>query len=176
MTDNKQSLAAGASKFADDDDESDKESVSSFEEVAKPVERRSYAAPRQEEKSAGLSASRAPEPAAAKPTPAPTMPATQPGSTLMSSSSSTPAASSTTTSSAPAAGGPASALRDALAEIKSQLEHQNRLLSDQADQVALLVRKVSHLESKLGSAQEPSDREKDERIRQLELELEEARS
>lgn len=162
MTDNKQSLAAGASKFADD--ESDKESTSSFEEVAKPVERRSFAAP-----SAAPSASRAPEPdAAAKPTPAPTMPTTQPGSTLTS----TPAA----TQSTPAAGGPASALRDALADIKSQLDNNNRLLSDQADQMALLVRKVSHLESKLGSAQEPSDREKDERIRQLELELEEARS
>ena len=48
-------------------------------------------------------------------------------------------------------------------------------MSDQSDQIALLVREVSHLKGKLGS-HEPSDREKDERIRQLELELEEARS
>jgi coronin-1B/1C/6 len=49
-------------------------------------------------------------------------------------------------------------------------------MSDQSDQIALLVREVSNLKTKLGSSQEPSDREKDERIRQLELELEEARS
>lgn len=49
-------------------------------------------------------------------------------------------------------------------------------MSDQSDQIALLIREVTQLKSKLGSSQGPSDREKDERIRQLELELEEARS
>jgi coronin-1B/1C/6 len=48
-------------------------------------------------------------------------------------------------------------------------------MSDQSGQIALLVREVTHLKSKVGG-QGPSDREKDERIRQLELELEEARS
>ena len=47
-------------------------------------------------------------------------------------------------------------------------------MSDQSDQIALLLRKVNQLETKVGS--QSSDREKDERIRELELELEEARS
>ncbi|KAH3907881.1 coronin [Parastagonospora nodorum] len=171
MNDNKQSLAAGASKFADDD-VSDKASESSFEEVTKPVSRHTATASRQEEKTRGPAITRDPEPTPAKPTPAPTMAPSEPGATLKSSEH-TPSAST----SAPAAssGGPASALRDALSDIKSQLEHQNRVMSDQSDQIALLVREVSHLKGKLGS-HEPSDREKDERIRQLELELEEARS
>jgi coronin-1B/1C/6 len=62
-----------------------------------------------------------------------------------------------------------------IGDIKSQLEHQNMVMSDQSDQIALLLREVSQLKLKASSS-EPSDREKDERIRQLELELEEARS
>lgn len=170
MNDNKQSLAAGASKFADDD-LSDKESESSFEEVAKPVSRSTVTAARQEEKTRGPAISKAPEPApapvTAKPTPAPATEPSEPGATLKSPEP--------TPSSAPSTGGPASALRDALSDIKSQLEHQNRVMSDQSDQIALLVREVTQLKTKMGS-QGPSDREKDERIRQLELELEEARS
>jgi coronin-1B/1C/6 len=168
MNDNKQSLAAGASKFANND-ASDKESESSFEEVAKPVSRPTTTATRQEEKPRAATISRAPEP-----TPAPTMTPSEPGATLKSADP-TPASSAPASTPAPSSGGPASALRDALGDIKSQLEHQNRVMSDQSDQIALLVREVTQLKSKLG-AHEPSAREKDERIRQLELELEEARS
>lgn len=46
-------------------------------------------------------------------------------------------------------------------------------MSDQSDQIALLMREVNQLKVKLNQG---SDREKDERIRELELELEEARS
>jgi coronin-1B/1C/6 len=163
MNDNKQSLAAGASKFADDD-VSDKESESSFEEVAKPVSRPTATATRQEEKI----------PAATKPTPASTITPSEPGATLKSADT-TPSAAAPSSTPAPSSGGPAAVLRDTLSDIKSQLEHQTRVMSDQSDQIALLVREVTQLKSKLGS-HEPSDREKDERIRQLELELEEARS
>lgn len=171
MNDNKQSLAAGASKFADDD-VSDKESESSFEEVAKPVSRPTATTTRQEEKTRGP-VIKEPEPAPVKSTPAPAIAPSEPGATLKSADPTPSSAPSSTP--APSSGGPASALRDALSEIKSQLEHQNRVMSDQSDQIALLVREVTQLKSKLGS-HEPSDREKDERIRQLELELEEARS
>ena len=171
MNDNKQSLAAGASKFADDD-VSDKASESSFEEVTKPVSRHTATASHQEEKTRGPAITKDPEPTPAKPTPAPTMAPSEPGATLKSSGH---APSASTSAPAASSGGPASALRDALSDIKSQLEHQNRVMSDQSDQIALLVREVSHLKGKFGS-HEPSDREKDERIRQLELELEEARS
>jgi coronin-1B/1C/6 len=163
MNDNKQSLAAGASKFADDD-VSDKESESSFEEVAKPVSRPTATSARQEEKT----------PAATKPTPASTITPSEPGATLKSADT-TPSAAAPSSTPAPSSGGPAAVLRDTLSDIKSQLEHQTRVMSDQSDQIALLVREVTQLKSKLGS-HEPSDREKDERIRQLELELEEARS
>jgi coronin-1B/1C/6 len=174
MNDNKQSLAAGASKFADNDDASDKESESSFEEVTKPVSRSTVTATRQEEKTRGPAISKEPEPTPAKSTSVPTMSASEPGATLKSPEP-TPAASAPTSTPAASSGGPASALRDALSDIKSQLEHQNRVMSDQSDQIALLVREVTQLKGKLGT-HEPSDREKDERIRQLELELEEARS
>lgn len=173
MNDNKQSLAAGASKFADDD-ASDKESESSFEEVAKPVARPTVTAARQEEKTKGPVISKEPEPVQAKSTPAPTITPSEPGATLKSSEP-TPSSSAPSSTPAPSSGGPASALRDALSDIKSQLEHQTKVMSDQSDQIALLVREVTQLKGKLG-AHEPSDREKDERIRQLELELEEARS
>lgn len=46
-------------------------------------------------------------------------------------------------------------------------------MSDQSDQIGLLMREVTQLKAKLNQS---SDREKDERIRELELELEEARS
>lgn len=178
MTDNKDSLAAGASKFADKDDASDNESASSFEEIPKPVERPTFTAARQEEKTnKGPIASKEPEPAATRPTPAPSSAQAKPTSPPADT---TPApASAPTSRHAPSAsvssGGPASALRDALGDIKSQLEQQSRVMSDQSDQIAILLREVSSLKAKVGS-QEPSDREKDERIRQLELELEEARS
>lgn len=175
MTDNKQSLAAGASKFADNDDQSDKESESSFEEVAKPVVRPSVTAARQEEKTKGPAIGKEPEPVAAKSTLQPTITPSEPGSTLKSTETTAAHASKPSLSSASSTGGPATALRDALVEIKSQLEHQNKVMADQSDQIALLIREVTQLKSKVGS-QGPSDREKDERIRELELELEEARS
>lgn len=169
LKDNKDSLAAGASKFADKDEASDKESESSFEEVPKPIERPT----RQEEKTKAPVISKEPEPA--KPTPAPAAAPSQVKSTPAPAEP-TPAPTSVPSSApAPSSGGPASVLRDALGDIKSQLDHQNRVMSDQSDQIALLLREVSQLKTKLGS-QGPSDREKDERIRQLELELEEARS
>ncbi|KAF1829548.1 actin-binding protein-like protein [Decorospora gaudefroyi] len=169
MKDNKDSMASAASKFADRDDPSDNESASSFEEIPKPVDRHTVTASRQEEKTRGPAISKEPESESTKPTPTPTAAPPQ----VKSAPEPTPAPAPT---SAPSSGGPVSALRDALGDIKSQLEHQNKVMSDQSDQIALLVREVSTLKAKVGSSAEPSDREKDERIRQLELELEEARS
>jgi len=170
MKDNKDSMASAASKFADKD-ASDNESASSFEEIPKPAERRTFTASRQEEKVKGPTISKEPE--SAKSTHSPTPAASSTPTSSAAPASSTPTAAATT--STPSAGGPASALRDALGDIKSQLEQQNRVMSDQTDQIALLLREVSMLKTKVASS-EPSDREKDERIRQLELELEEARS
>lgn len=172
MSDNKASLAAGASKFADKDEESDAE-TSSFEEVPKPVERPSATTARQEEKTRGPAFKQDPEPS--KPTPAPTA---APSSSTPAPAASTPTSSATP---APSASGAAAGLKDFLADIKNTvqqqsetLQRQNQVMSDQSDQIALLLKKVNTLETKLGS--QSGDREKDERIRELELELEEARS
>ncbi|KAL6705422.1 Coronin-like protein crn1 [Coniothyrium glycines] len=180
MKDNKDSLAAGASKFLDKDDVSDNGSASSFEEVSKPVARPStFTAARQEEKTRGPVITKEPEPAAATPTPAQTAAPTQAKSTPASEPTPEPASASSATS-APNASGPAGALRDALGDIKSQLDYQKRVIGDQSDQIALLLREVQQLgatvKAQSRGQSEPSDREKDERIRQLELELEEARS
>jgi coronin-1B/1C/6 len=171
MKDNKDSMASAASKYTDKDDVSESESASSFEEIPKPVERRTFTAARQEEKTRGPAISKEPETETAKPSPSQT-----PAPSQAQPAQSTPAsAASSAPASAASSGGPASALRDALGDIKHQLEHQNKVMSDQSDQIALLLREVSQLKMKAG-ASEPSDREKNERIRQLELELEEARS
>ncbi|CAI6337252.1 unnamed protein product [Periconia digitata] len=169
MNDNKASLASQASKFADKDEDASDEETSSFEEVAKPVQRPSAAATRQEEKPREVpSETRAPS-APVKSSPLPSEPT--PAPTAAPTSTSTPA---------PTASGAAAGLKDVLADIKTTLatqtgtlERQNQVMSDQSDQIALLMREVSQLKTKLNQS---SDREKDERIRELELELEEARS
>jgi coronin-1B/1C/6 len=169
------SLSSQADRFAEKDGDSDKESESSFEEVAKPVQRPSVTAAKQEEKTRGPIITKEPE--QPKFTPPPTsVPAQSKPTTPSAESTPTPAA-APAASATPSAGGPASALRDALGDIKAQLEHQNKVMADQSDQIALLIREVTQLKAKAGAqTQDPSSREKDERIRQLELELEEARS
>lgn len=169
------SLSSQADRFAEKDVDSDKESESSFEEVAKPVQRPSVTAAKQEEKTRGPVITKEPE--QQKFTPPPTSaPAQTKAATPTTESAPAPVAAAAS-SPAQSAGGPASALRDALGDIKAQLEHQNKVMADQSDQIALLIREVTQLKTKAGAqAQDPSSREKDERIRQLELELEEARS
>lgn len=169
------SLSSQADRFAEKDGDSDKESESSFEEVAKPVQRPSVTAAKQEEKTRGPVITKEPE--QPKFMPPPTSAPAQPKPTTPPAESTPAPAAAPAASSTPSAGGPASALRDALGDIKAQLEHQNKVMADQSDQIALLIREVTQLKAKAGAqTQDPSSREKDERIRQLELELEEARS
>ncbi|PVI04420.1 actin-binding protein-like protein [Periconia macrospinosa] len=158
MNDNKASLASQASKFADKEGDVSDDETSSFEEVPKPVERPSVTAARQEEKPRSIPET--PSISVSAPAPAPTP---------------TPATSTPTTTSAPTSSvsGAAAGLKDVLSDIKGTLERQNQVMSDQSDQIALLMREVGQLKAKLNQS---SDREKDERIRELELELEEARS
>jgi coronin-1B/1C/6 len=117
MSDNKASLAAGASKFADKDEESSEDETSSFEEVSKPVERHTAPAARQEEKPRSPVMAKQPEPR--KPSPDPT-PAP---SRVTTTSEHKPTASvSASTPSGAAAG-----LKDYLADIKSTLQQQNQV-------------------------------------------------
>ncbi|KAF2187399.1 coronin-6 [Zopfia rhizophila CBS 207.26] len=163
MKDNKASISNMASKFADKDGESSEDETSSFEEVPKPVERPTAA--RQEEKTRGPAISKEPEPP--KPTPAPTK-------TSPSSSQPTPTPTTASTPAPSAAAGAAVGIKDYLTDIKAMLESQNKTMSNQSEQIASLTMEVNLLKAKIGA--QSSDREKDERIRQLELELEEAKS
>jgi coronin-1B/1C/6 len=139
-----------------------------------------------------------------KPTPAAT--ASQPtrttsASTLWSKGDSTPSTNTptlttatTATAAATAAAAPTTAtagsaaegLRSSLTDLKEQnnrilslLEQQNRALGRQMEQIMFLTEEVERLKSKIGSASAPADggnAELLEKIRRLELELEEARS
>jgi coronin-1B/1C/6 len=166
LRDNKQSLASQASKFADKDGDVSDDDASSFEEISKPVQRHTVTAAKQEAKTMGPVITKEPE--QPKPTFTPTAAAVKapppPEATSSPAPSATPGA----------AAGAAAGIKDHLTDIKSTLQEQNKVLSDQSDQIALLMREVSQMKTKVGV--QSVDHEKDERIRQLELELEEARS
>jgi coronin-1B/1C/6 len=123
MSDNKASLASQASKFADKDEESSEDETSSFEEVAKPIERHTTTAARQEEKTRSPVMTKEPE--QRKPSPEPTR---APARTTASEPASAPSASSASASTpAPTASGAAAGLKDYLADIKSTLQQQNQV-------------------------------------------------
>lgn len=149
VNDNKASMADAASKFADKDEAESADEDSSFEEIQKPAERQSFTAARQEEKVRGPEPTKAPEPEPVKETPR-------------------SASTSSTTASSAAAG-----IKDYLAEIKSMLENQNTQMASQMEQINHLTAEVNLLKTKVADI---TSGEKDEKIRQLELELEEARS
>jgi coronin-1B/1C/6 len=118
MSDNKASLAAQASKFAEKDEESSEDETSSFEEVSKPVERHTATIARQEEKTRSPVMTKEPEPR--KPSPEPT-PA--PSRTTTTTSEHKP----TSSGSASTPSGAAAGLKDYLADIKSTLQQQNQV-------------------------------------------------
>ncbi|KAK4983850.1 Coronin-like protein crn1 [Elasticomyces elasticus] len=166
VKDNKESMSAMASKFADDDDEGSSDETSSFEEVQKPVERPSVAL-RQEQKT-GV---RTPPHVQKDPSPPPTKtssafsapepesepePELQPRGTLSgqslssSNTTSTPApeprkseTSASSSATAPTPTAAAAGLKDHLLDIKS-------LLQRQAEQIADLTREVGELKARLG--------------------------
>ncbi|OMP83557.1 Coronin-like protein crn1 [Diplodia seriata] len=157
VNENKASMADAAAKFADKEEAEPADDDSSFEEIQKPAERQSFTAARQEEKVRGppepepaAAAAAAPEPEPVKETP-------------RSASTSSGAASSA-----------AAGIKDYLSEIKSMLESQGSQMTSQLEQITHLTAEVNLLKSKVADIS--AGGEKDERIRQLELELEEARS
>jgi len=187
MMDNQKSIADMASKFADKDEsaESSDDETSSFEEVPKPVERPKVniaAPPRTEEKSNGAPAIWSvpthretvfpTESAFSKPLPkAIEQPSAMPAPTGMTHRS-------TSSQSSGTPGAAVAGLKEHLQDIKSMLETQNQTMLAQSEKLDLLAREVEILktrsmESGAGGA---DDIAKDERIRMLTLELEEARS
>jgi coronin-1B/1C/6 len=156
----KGSIAEMASKFQDneDEEEEDDEDSSSFEEISKPI-------------------IRAPA-AAAKPQPKPTSPITARPVPITSVSPSKPvpcqapakAATAPLTSSVSSSA--SNSLVDSLEQIKSILEYQTKTITAQSEKIEQLTAEVDTMKKKIGSGSS----DQSERIRQLELELEAARS
>ncbi|KAL6858431.1 hypothetical protein J3F83DRAFT_750772 [Trichoderma novae-zelandiae] len=149
VSDQKSSIAAMANKYQDADEAEPKEAEpSSFDEEVKPVQRNPLPV-RTEAKPAATTA--------ATPAPAPVRPAAA-------------AVSATSTPGAAAPGSDVTA--NSLTEIKELIANQTKVISAQNDQIGLLTSEVESLKKRLGTGTQ----DQSERIRQLELELEEARS
>jgi coronin-1B/1C/6 len=159
MSEQKGSISAMASKFQDEEEE-EADDNSSFEEIQKPIQKSVPAAAKVEPtktappKPAPVSQAtpKSQEPAAA-PTPA----------TIQTSSGPISAVGSQPSSNNPA-------VESSLAEIKKLLEAQTKTITAQTEKIGLLTQEVDTLKMRVG----PGDQS--ERIRQLELELEAARS
>ncbi|OBT45845.1 hypothetical protein VE00_03864 [Pseudogymnoascus sp. WSF 3629] len=156
VSQNKSSISEMASKFQDNDVEEEDDDASSFEEIAKPVVRPQQATPaaKPQPKAASPVARQAPAQAAAATTSAlPSRAATAPstGSPVSSTQAS-------------------SSVENSLDQIKRLLEQQTKTITAQSEQIGHLASEVDFLKKKVGS------NEQNERIKQLEQELEEARS
>lgn len=171
MSEQKGSIAAMASRFQDEEGaDDDEDETSSFEEISKPVQKHIPSSARGESKPTSPSPTKTEPP---KPTPV---------SQATPRSTQPPAASPTPT--IPTSSGPIAAVGSSsngssngsvdatLQQIKSILEAQTRTITAQSDKIGQLAQEVDTLKMKVGGGSQ----DQSERIRQLELELEAARS
>ncbi len=162
MSQQKGSIAEMASKFQDNNEEEqeDDDDASSFEEISKPIVRPQPVAPQQQVKPAS--------PVVSRPAQVTSAPPIKPSAAAVAApqkQTSVPAVSASSGSST-------SAIESTLDEIKRLLEQQTKTITGQTEQIGNLTTEVDTLKKKLGSG----TNEQNERIRQLELELEAARS
>ncbi|KAG8165951.1 hypothetical protein KVR01_004503 [Diaporthe batatas] len=159
----KGSMAAAASKFQDDEDDKDDDAeTSSFEEVQKPVSRaalpvRSEPKPQPAPSPSPIKAS-TPAVAARSPQPSPALP--QPGGGSGSGSGSV-------------------SVVESLEQIKQLIEAQTRVITAQGEKITAQGEAMAHLTGEVETLKKrvvSGSHDQSERIRQLELELEEARS
>ncbi|KAJ9137226.1 Coronin [Pleurostoma richardsiae] len=170
VAEQKGSIAAMASKYQDHEESSDdeEEETSSFEEVARPTPRASVPV-KSEPKP--LSPVKAAPPAQARHQPPSPVKSPQAFSSSVSRSSVAAAAPSPVAPHSPAAGG--SSVESSLEQIKQLLEQQMKVISAQSGKIEHLTAEVETLKKRVGSG---AQQDQSERIRQLELELEAARS
>lgn len=173
ISEQKGSIAAMASKFQDDEGEDDEDETSSFEEISKPIQKSIPAAAKVEAKP--LSPIKTSPTKTAPPKASPVSQATP--------RSAQPVASPTPTT-IPTSSGPISAVgasspsvsspsvESSLAQIKTLLEAQTKTITAQSEKIGQLAQEVDTLKMRVGSGTQ----DQSERIRQLELELEAARS
>lgn len=151
-SDQKASISAMANKYKEQEESSEDEGESSsFEEISRPAPR---GPPRQETKPAPRVTA---PPTATKPAPA-----IRP----------TPAAAPAPAVAAAPSGRNSAEVSTSLREIKEMMQAQQGLLKAQSEQIGQLTQEVETLRRRVGSG----GAEQSERIRQLELELEAARS
>ncbi|KAI1861094.1 hypothetical protein JX265_009713 [Neoarthrinium moseri] len=160
MKDQKQSMAALASKYEDhEEEEDDDDDESSFEEISKPVQRSAMPAKVETRAPPPTKTTSAPPPKAASPIKSPTY-------------APSPVAAAAATQSAPATSASSGGVESTLDQIKQLLETQTKMISSQGQQIANLTGEVENLKKRVGSGSQ----DQSERIRQLELELEALRS
>lgn len=170
MTQQKGSMAAAASKFQDnDEEEGDGAETSSFEEVQRPAPKTTLPLRSEQPKPASPITSSAPAAAPQVKAPSP-IKAAAPASAVRSAQPS-PALS-------PSSG--SGAVEASLEQIKQLIEAQTKIITAQGGQlqkqseaISQLTGEVETLKKRVVSA---GSQDQSERIRQLELELEEARS
>ncbi|KAK7422422.1 Coronin-like protein crn1 [Neonectria punicea] len=156
MNDQKGSISAMASRYQDNEEsEQSEDETSSFEEVSRPAQR--TAVPVRDETK--------PVAAPVKTQNIPTSPV-KPSSPIKSSTAAGTSAPRTAASSSPA-------VEASLAQITELLEKQSKMITSQNQQIGQLTSEVEGLKRQVGSS---GSQDQSERIRQLELELEEARS
>lgn len=156
MNEQKGSMAKIAGRFQDkeeDEEENDDDETSSFEEVSRPQPRTSM-----------------PVRSEPKPSPAATAAAPAPIKTASPIRANPPSATATPT--ATSVGQSQSGVESSLDQIKLLIENQTRIISAQNDKIGQLTAEVDAIKRKVGGGSQ----DQSERIRQLELELEEARS
>jgi len=174
MSEQKGSIAAMASKFQDNEPDEDDDDASSFEEISKPIQKHIPAAAASRVESKPISPIKA---SPTKTTPPKPSPVSQPEPRTVQPPSAI-SAPIINTSSVPIAivDGPSekvgAGVEGSLKQIMGLLEAQTKTINAQSEKIGQLAQEVDTLKMKVGSgAQDQS-----ERIRQLELELEAARS
>jgi coronin-1B/1C/6 len=171
ISEQKGSIAAMASKFQDDDGaDDDDDETSSFEEISKPVLKSIPVAAKAESKPISP----------IKTSPSKTSPPKASPASQATPRSSQPPVASPTPTAVPTSSEPISAtgissndtVESSLQQIKNLLEAQTKTITAQSEKIGKLAQEVDTLKMRVGSG--PQDQS--ERIRQLELELEAARS
>jgi coronin-1B/1C/6 len=166
--DQKASISAMANKYQDNEESSsddDDAETSSFEEITKPVQRTTAPAPTK---------STSEEPTKPVQLPQRSSPPAATQANLSSPVKSPTVQKSPEPVSQPTAAG-GSSLESSLEHIKHLLEQQTRIISAQSDRIGQLTAEVETLKKRVGNGP-AAPQDQSERIRQLELELEAARS
>ena len=170
MADQKSSISAMANKFQDDEEEEaedDDAETSSFEEISRPAPRTTIPAAR----------APAPKPEPVKTTTPPAV-QTKPASPVKPSAPA-PVSLAAPSPSASAAVPSSPAVEASLEHIRQLLEQQGKVIAAQSDKISAQTQMITRLATEVETLKKrigAGTQDQSERIRQLELELEAARS